>query len=158
MKVLVIADSAYGNTWTLAGAIADAFGNDARALRPHHVEPGDMQDIDLLIVGSPTQGGRPLPSVTEFLRKLPKDALKGTPVAAFDTRVDAGKLNFALRLLVNTIGYAAPKIARELTAFGGRQIAPPEGFIVEEKEGPLRPGEVQRGAEWAHRVQTAAVR
>jgi hypothetical protein len=47
------------------------------------------------------------------------------------------------------IGYAAPRIAGGLQAKGGRLAAPPEGFFVQEKEGPLKQGELERAASWA---------
>ena len=149
MKVLVVADSAFGNTWTLAGTIGDAFGNDARALRPGQVQSGDMVGVELLIVGSPTQGGQPLPVVTGWLRRLPKGALTGMDVAAFDTRVAAADQAFAVRMLVSVIGYAAPKLAKQLVARGGHPIAPPEGFFVDGKQGPMKPGELERASAWA---------
>ena len=157
MKVLVIAGSAYGNTWSLACAIADTMGNGATALRPNQVAAADMEGLDLMIVGSPTQGGRPIAPIKEFLRSLPAAALSPTRVAAFDTRVAVGDQGFAMRRLLGIIGYAAPKIARDLTAHGGHLVAPPEGFIVEGKEGPLRAGELERAAEWAHRLQSLPV-
>jgi len=158
MKVLIVADSAYGNTWAVAGAIAEGFGGDALALRPEHVGPDDVRGLDLLFVGSPTQGGRPLAAVQAFVTGLPKDGLAGVDVGAFDTRVDAGAQSLPLRLLVNVIGYAAPKIGKALSARGGRLIAPPEGFMVEGKEGPLRAGELERAAGWARSLRTATVR
>jgi flavodoxin I len=57
---------------------------------------------------------------------------------------------------MKVIGYAAPKIAKSLIAKGGRQVAPPEGFIVLDKEGPLRDGELERAAAWARDVVAAA--
>lgn len=152
MKVLVVADSAYGNTWELARAIADAFGNNARALRPGQVTSNDIEGVELLLVGSPTQGGKPLPAVMNWLRALPPEALNRVGVAAFDTRVAAAELGFPLRVLVNVIGYAAPKLAKQLTAHGGRQAAPPEGFLVEGKEGPMKAGELERAAAWARNL------
>jgi flavodoxin len=158
MKVLVVADSAYGNTWSVAGAIVDAFGESAQPLRPNHVRPEDLRDLDLFVVGSPTQGGRPLPSIAEFLKGLPRDVLRGTSCAAFDTRIDAKQQGIGVRLLVGVIGYAAPKIARELTARGARLVVPPEGFIVEDKEGPVRAGEIERAEAWARSLPAAAQR
>lgn len=157
-SVLVVADSAYGNTWTLAGAIADAFGNRARALRPQHVQPDDMHGVQLLIVGSPTQGGRPLPVVMDWLRSLPSGALTGVAVAAFDTRISAADQNFALRLLMRLIGYAAPRLAKELQAHGGRLTVPPEGYFVESRVGPLKPGEIERADAWARSLLSAGGR
>jgi hypothetical protein len=46
-------------------------------------------------------------------------------------------------------GYAAPRIARALEKKGGNLAAPPEGFFVEDKEGPLKAGELERAAGWA---------
>jgi flavodoxin len=157
VNVLIVADSAYGNTWSVAEAISGAFDGGARVLRPEQAGPPDLSGIELLIVGSPTQGGRPLAAVQGFLKGLPREALKGVRVAAFDTRIDAAKSGFFLRLLMGTIGYAAPRIGKALEAHGGHSVAAPEGFIVEDKEGPLRAGELERAAEWARRLQTAAV-
>jgi flavodoxin len=158
MKVLVVADSTFGNTWSVAGTIADAFGSSVRALRPDHVEREDLAGLELLVVGSPTQGGRPLPSIATFLKRLPRDEIRGTPFAAFDTRIDAKEQGFGVRLLLATMGYAAPKIARDLTARGAWQVVPPEGFIVEDKEGPVRTGELERAEAWARRLPEAAKR
>ena len=75
--------------------------------------------------------------------------------AAFDTRVDTASSGLPLRLLMSVIGYAAPKIAKELSAHGGLQARPPEGFIVEGREGPLRDGELERAIEWARSVHAS---
>ena len=32
---------------------------------------------------------------------------------------------------------------------GGNLIVPPEGFYVEDTEGPMKPGEIERAAAWA---------
>ena len=156
MKVLVVADSAYGNTWSLAGAIGDVFGRDARLIRPAHVEPADTRGLDLLIVGSPTQGGRPLPSMANFLKRMATPDVRNLRYAAFDTRIDVHERNFALKLLVRVVGYAAPKLARELSGRGAYQVVPPEGFIVVDREGPLADGELDRAREWAQRVWNLA--
>jgi flavodoxin I len=155
MNVVVVADSAYGNTWEIAEAVSAAFDGNARLLRPEQARAAGLTSVDLLIVGSPTQGGRPLEAVQTFIKGL--QTLSGMHVAAFDTRMDAAKMNFFLRALVNTIGYAAGKLGKSLEALGGRLVAPPEGFFVEDKEGPLRAGELERATEWARRLQAAAV-
>lgn len=157
MKALVIADSAYGNTMEVARAIADVFNADGRLMRPSAFEVGDLAGVDVLIVGSPTQGGRPLPSVTALIKALPSERTPGRRFVAFDTRVDSGQQAFALKLLINTIGYAAPKIAKQLKSQGCRELAPPEGFIVEDKEGPLRAGELERAAAWARSLKSMPV-
>jgi hypothetical protein len=35
---------------------------------------------------------------------------------------------------------------------GGKLAVPPEGFIVEASEGPLREGELERAAAWAKTI------
>ncbi len=54
-----------------------------------------------------------------------------------------------LRILMSVIRYAAERIAKDLAKKGGRLVAKPEGFIVENKEGPLKPGELERTNKWA---------
>jgi hypothetical protein len=74
-------------------------------------------------------------------------------VAAFDTRFKADELDSSgLRFLVKTGGYAAKRIADRLKRAGGSLVVPPEGFYVEDTEGPLKPGELERAADWATRV------
>jgi hypothetical protein len=44
---------------------------------------------------------------------------------------------------------AAERIAKALAKKGGRLVAELEGFIVEQKEGPLKQGELERASNWA---------
>jgi flavodoxin I len=149
MRTLLVYDSAYGNTKQLAEAIATVLGEDARIVHVSNVGQRDLQDIDLLIVGSPTQGGRPTKPVKALLERISRDGLAGKAVAAFDTRLPTDNANLALRLLLRAIGFAAPRINAALLAKGGRAAANPGGFIVQGKEGPLRPGELELAEAWA---------
>ncbi len=66
MNTLVVYDSQYGNTERIAQAIADTLGTFGQA-QAVHVDPGhqvSFQGVDLLILGSPTQGFRLLPGTT----------------------------------------------------------------------------------------------
>jgi flavodoxin I len=154
MNTLVVYDTQFENTEAVAKAIAgSADGSLARASDGGGVT---LTGVELLIVGAPTQGGRPTPAIQAFLSALPANALDGIVVAAFDTRFDPATQGFGLRALMKVIGYAAPKIAKSLTAKGGREIAPPEGFVVQDKEGPLREGELERAAVWARGVVAKA--
>jgi len=108
-----------------------------------------LEGIDLLIVGSPTQGFRATKPIQRFIEGVPAHALKGTDVAAFDTRIPASDVGAGLRLLMKMGGYAAPRIANALKKKGGNLAAPPEGFFVKDKEGPLKEGEAERAADWA---------
>jgi flavodoxin len=151
MKTLLVYDSVYGNTEKIARTIAGAIApSDAvTLLRAGEANPLALAAIDLLIVGSPTQGGRPTPAMQEFLSKIPANALKKVDVTAFDTRFSAQDKGLGLRLLLRLVGYAAGRMADSLQAKGGELTTPPEGFIVEDKEGPLKEGELERAADWA---------
>lgn len=151
MKVLVIYDSVFGNTEQIAQAIAGKLAplGDVRLSRAGDLSPSDLAGSDFVIVGAPTQGGRSTKPVGELLDAIPRDALKGVRVASFDTRISAADSGIGIRLLVSIIGYAAGKIAQKLKGLGGVLIAPPEGFIVKDREGPLKEGELKRASAWA---------
>jgi hypothetical protein len=76
------------------------------------------------------------PGVRDWFQTLPK-ADANTRAAAFDTRAD-------FRLA----GGAAHGIVRRLRSHGYRLAAQPEGFIVDDADGPLREGERARAEAW----------
>ena len=125
MKSLVIYDSVYGNTLELAKAIGSALAGDASVKQVNEVNPSDVTSVDLLIIGSPTQAGKPTEAMQSFLKRLPD--LAGIKVAAFDSRMSMW--------LARVLGYAAKRIADALKQHGGRLVAPPEGFFVEGRSG-----------------------
>jgi flavodoxin len=141
MKALVIYDSLYGNTEQIAKAIGGGIGGEVKVVKVGEANVAELGSYDLLIVGSPTQGGRHTVAMREFLGKIPADALKNKSVASFDTR---GKTWF-----VKIFGWAANRIAEALKDKGGNLVAPGEGFFVKATKGPLVDGEVERAAAWA---------
>jgi flavodoxin len=150
MNTLVVYDSLYGNTERIAQAIAGtlrAFGQ-AQAVRVDPAHPVSFQGVDLLIVGSPTQGFRPTPAMQSFLGNVSSQRLRGMAVACFDTR-------FRRPLWKSS---AAPRMVRQLHSMGVGPIVPPESFFVKamKKEGPLLAGEVERTATWARMLFTKA--
>ena len=151
MKALIVYDSVYGNTEKIARAIAGAItpSDGVKVLRAGEANPLELAYIDLLIVGSPTYGGRPMPAVKGFLSKIPANALKNVGVTSFDTRFQAKDRGVGIRILLGVVGYAAGRITDSLKGKGGYLAAPPEGFIVEGNEGPLKQGELERAAGWA---------
>jgi len=141
MKVLVVYDSVHGNTEKIARAIGKAIG--CQVLRAAEVNPVDLKEIELLIVGSPTHGGSYrgwfTTEIKSLLNALPD--LEGVNIAAFDTRT---------KLAI--FGFAAPWIARYLENNGGNCLIPPEGFFVLDFKGPLMDGELKRAASWAQGI------
>lgn len=144
MKTLVIYESAYGNTEEIARSIGGAINGDVKVLRTNEVNPSDLEGLNLLIVGSPTQAGRPMPSVQGFLKNIAGSVVKDINVATFDTR-------FSTRA-VKIFGYAAGKIAQSLKRKGGNLVANPEPFFVKGINGPLKDGELERAAGWAREI------
>jgi len=134
MRVLVVYDSVYGNTEQIARAIGGAIANDAKIFHVKEVEPSGLKGIDLLIIGAPTQGGRPTPAMQDFLKKVSEPDIKGMNIATFDTRISAK--------WVGIFGYAAGRIARSLKKKGGNLLLNPEPFFVEGTRGPLKEGEL----------------
>ena len=147
MITIVLYDSQFGCTEKVAQVIAQSIPS-ARLLRVCEAKLHDLQGVTQLIVGCPTQGGRPTEALQHFIAEIPDDGLKNVKVAAFDTRFREKDQNLFLRLLMKMIGYAAPKIANSLVNRGGNLFVSPEGFIVTGKEGPLASGELERAKQW----------
>jgi flavodoxin len=152
MRALVIYDSFFGNTEKIARAIAHALNDDINptGIRVRDAKIDQLKGIDLLLVGSPTRGFKPTKDISTFLKSIPREGLRNVRVAAFDTRSDMDDVKSGLlKMLVGWFGYAAKPIADKLVKKGGELIAPPEGFFVKGREGPLRDGELERAAIWA---------
>lgn len=155
MRSLVVYDSVFGNTKAIAQSVADALGSQEAVdlVQAPQAAPDQLAQADLLVVGSPTRGFRPTEAVAHLLKALPSHALDGVRVAAFDTRFKADELDSAgVRFIVRTGGYAAKRIASQLKRAGGTLTVPPEGFYVEDTEGPLKAGELERARNWATRL------
>lgn len=148
MSALVVYDSRYGNTEKVARAIGSGMGEGTPVWSIGATDPAALPPLDLLVVGSPTQGGRPTASLQAWLGRIPAGKLDGVRVAAFDTRMSKVEQGFFLRTLMGFIGFAAPPILKSLEAAGGIAAGTAEGFIVEGREGPLRKGEHERAAAW----------
>ena len=141
MKVFIVYDSVYGNTEKIANAIGSAITGDVEVLHVSKVNLSELKTIDLLIIGSPTQGGRPTPAIQDFLNKIPEPSLQGINIAVFDTRISTK--------FVGIFGYAAGRIASSLKGKGSTLAVPPEGFFIKGTQGPLKEGELERAAAWA---------
>lgn len=160
MNAIVVYESVYGNTRAVAEAIAEGLG--AQAL-PVQEARASAEEADLLIVGGPThmhglattqsrkaavagahEDGHTAiephaadePGLRSWLRDLPHS--QGRHAAAFDTRLDKSPL---------LTGVAARGIARRLRR-RGYELLGSESFLVEESEGPLEDGELDRARAW----------
>jgi flavodoxin len=130
------------------GEAVTPFG-EVKVLRADKANPSELSSIDFLIVGSPTRAGRATRAIKEFLKKIPTNTLKNVGVTSFDTRFSAKDKGAGTRMLLRVLGYAAGCITESLKGKDGYLAAEPEGFIVEDSEGPLKQGELERAAIWA---------
>jgi len=163
MKAVVLYESVYGNTATVAGAIADGLASvgEVKLARLGEVPQAAAEEADLLVLGGPTHGwGMTRPTS----RKGPEaegyavgarewlggsQHASGKMAAAFDTRF--GKPRWLT-------GSAALRMARRLRRSGYRLVAPPESFFVLHTEGPLRDGEEDRARMWGAELARRASR
>jgi flavodoxin len=149
MKTLVIYCSHSGNTKRVAEAIGEALGpfGMTEVVPVETAATTIPADVDLVMIGSPTEGHGPAADARDFLDRLVGPSLRGRSAAAFDTRLNWPKL---------LSGSAAEGVARRLAAKGARVISPHGSFIV--TTGPaLEAGELERAKEWATAIATAAM-
>ena len=161
MKNLVIYDSQYGNTKKVAEAIGSALsnGHDVKIVHVAEVKLEDLDGINILVVGSPTQGLSATEAVKKWLDNLPPGSLAGVKAAAFDTRFTQEKIDEVkiLSFFVRVFGYGAKPIAKRLASKGADLILEPAGFYVADTEGPLLEKELERAAAWAMLVGTMSL-
>jgi flavodoxin len=143
MKVLVAYFSKFGNTRQIAEAIAevlDAVGS-ARVMDIGRLSVSDLEDVELVVMGSPTHRMNLPEAIRPVFESLPRHILRGTPVAVFDTSYTMSSWLASFT--------AARKLGQKLHKLGGKRIVPAETFHVEGREGPLCEGEVERAKTWA---------
>ncbi|MCD4851579.1 flavodoxin domain-containing protein [Arthrobacter sp. AK01] len=146
MKALVVYDSGFGNTKSIAEAIAAGLSPlNAKVLPAGQVRSDDISAGDLLVVGSPINGWRPTQKTMEALARLGSRGLSGVVAAGFDTRV---------KLFIH--GDAAKKITKTLKEAGASIVAEPMAFYVKGTEGPLLDGQTSRAAAWGEELLSIA--
>ncbi len=152
MKKLIVYDSLYGNTEKVAKAIGKGVGaEDFEMKRARDTKWDDLGKIDLLIVGSPTHGGRASENTQKFFDSIKEEDLKNVYAAAFDTSVPSEGKSFFAKFFIKTLGYAAERILKILKKKGADTLKA-ESFFVLGKEGPLREGELERAEKWGKEV------
>jgi flavodoxin len=139
MKSLVFYATRSGNTRQVANAMADALrpGGPVDVLSVEVGCGAITDDVDLILVGGPTEGHGMTPQVKAFLDDMP--TLAGRNAAAFDTRLNWPRW---------ASGSAAAGIRARLEEAGARRPVPSASFIVSMTP-EIEPGELQRAAAWA---------
>jgi flavodoxin len=146
MNTFIVYDSTFGNTRQVAEAVANAlreFGQ-VRIVAVEHTHLLELENVDVLILGSPTQGWRPTPAIRDLLEYIPAEALNRLTIACFDTRFDRSTM---------ITGSAAKQMAKRLHKRGASHLLPPKSFFVEKTHGPLRTGELEEAVKWSHVIR-----
>ena len=152
MNAIVVYESVWGNTAAVARAIAEGLG--AKAFATDEVAAEDLGDVELIVAGAPVFGfslpteamrsritaedgeAKPdlsRPALRTWLDKVPRGSGKS---AAFETRIWWSPRG------------ATSTIARRLSERGYTPIAKGAQFVVENKTGPRREGELKRARAW----------
>jgi flavodoxin len=142
MKTLVIYDSNFGNTKTIAKAITKGLGQNTNTVSVDKYYKGLLEEVELLIIGSPINAWRPTENILKLLNSFTEEELEGLKCSTFDTRV---------RFFIH--GDACKKIAKKLEEVGGEIISEPTYYYVNGKEGPLEDGEEDRAKEWGRELR-----
>ena len=160
MKAVVVYESLWGNTAQVARAIAEGIGPDAKALTTEAATPETLVDADLVVAGSPviafglpteqarrgiaqSEAGAPIPpdlshpSLRSWLEALPH---REGQAAAFETRIWWSPRG------------ATGDIEQRLGRAGYRVVAKAQKFVVTDKYGPLRKGELDRARAWGKQL------
>jgi hypothetical protein len=163
MKAVVVYESLWGNTAAIARAIAEGIGPDAEALTTDAARAETIADADLIVAGAPVLGfslptdqmrdsvsrseaGAPSPpdlshpSLRSWLESLPRGH---GPAAAFETRIWWSPRG------------ATGDIERGLERAGYHRAAKAQKFVVNDKYGPLREGELERARGWGQELAQA---
>jgi menaquinone-dependent protoporphyrinogen IX oxidase len=148
MKGIVIFDTSYGNTRSIAEAISETLkesGIEIDTFYIKDVKKLSAMDYDFLVMGSPTKFGTMSNTVKGFLNKLKTAEWADKPFAAFDTE---NPENIEQARIQNKEWSAAEKIADSLREKKMRQLLPVLKGVVFGWKGPLQQGEIERAQEY----------
>jgi len=162
MHAIVVYESVWGNTAAVAKAIAEGLG--AAAFATDEVPPAALADADLIVAGSPVFAfGLPSEAIRGQILKTETDApvapdLTHPSLRSWLDALPAGhgrSAAFETRIWWSPRG-ATGTIQKRLSALGYPPIAAGEKFVVRDKYGPLREGELERARAWGQALKDKA--
>ncbi len=156
MKTIVVYESLWGNTATIARAIAEGFGPEARVFSTAEATPDILSGADLIVAGSPLFAFQlPTEKIRETIRSkaatFPSPPNLSHPsLRSWLETVPAGKgrsAAFETRIWWSP-GGAIGTIQKALHAVGYEPLMRGKRFRVVGMHGPLKAGELNRAREW----------
>jgi menaquinone-dependent protoporphyrinogen IX oxidase len=149
MKGIVVYDTSYGNTKTIAQTIAETLKESGIEVDLFHVKDVKKlngKDFDFLVLGSPTKFGTMSFAMRFFFGKVKSEEWMNKPFAAFDTE---NPENIERARVEKKEWSAAEKIAEKLRDKKMNQLMPVLKAAVLGQKGPLKEGEVERTKDYA---------
>lgn len=164
-RALIVYESMFGNTEHVAAAVERGLqqeGFDTELVEISSAPAALDTDLDLLVVGGPTHAfslsraqtraeavrqGAPADraehGLRDWLGSVHPDDDGGPALAAFDTRVTK------VRWLPKAAGPTAVRLAHK---HGLSALGKPVGFLVDDVQGPLLEGELDRATAWGRQL------
>jgi len=148
VKGIVVYDTTYGNTKTIAETIAETLkesGHEVQLSYIKDVKELHAKDYDFLVLGSPTKIGSMSFTFRRFIGgKIKEEEWRDKPFASFDTELQEN--------IEKGGASAAEKIAQKLSEKGLKQVVPVLKAGVLETKGPLEEGEVENAKKFAREL------
>jgi hypothetical protein len=163
MHAIVVYESVWGNTAEVAHAIAEGLGADVRAYPTDEVPGDDLSSADLIVAGAPVFAfGLPTEGIRDRILRDEADAVTPPDLSHPSLRswldtlpVGHGRsAAFETRIWWSPRG-ATGSIEKRLSRLGYPPVAKAEKFVVNDKYGPLRPGELERARSWGRELRMA---
>jgi hypothetical protein len=163
MKAIVVYESYWGNTASVAKAIAEGIGTGAQALTTTEATAAVVAGADLIVAGTPVIAfSLPNEKMRESIRLKPGKGptppdLSHPSLQSWMAGLDKGKgrsAAFETRVKMSP-GGATPKIIKGLEEAGYTAIGEARRFIVKGKFGPLLDGELEKARQWGAELAKA---
>ncbi len=156
MNAIVVYESVWGNTAAVAHAIAEGLGPHVRAYPTDEIPPDALASADLIVAGSPVFGfSLPTETMRESILRDEADGSHPPDLShpSLRTWLDALEPGHGWSAAFETRIWWSPRgatgtIEKRLSRLGYPPIAKAEKFVVRDKYGPLRDGELDRAREW----------
>jgi len=152
VKGIVVYDTSYGNTKTIAETITETLkecGVEVDLFDVKNVKKLTAKDYNFLVLGSPTRFGTTSFAVRGFLGKVKSEEWMNKPFAAFDTE---NPENIEKARAEKKEWSAGEKIAEKLRDKKMNQLLPVLKALVFGQKGPLKEGEIDRTKEYAREI------
>jgi hypothetical protein len=159
MKAIVVYESYWGNTASVARAIAEGLGPDARALSTSEARGEALAGVGLIVAGSPiiafqlptekmrtdmaAKADKKAPSPPDLSQPSMRSWLEYIPKVSGGGRAAAFETGFKL-----SPGGAGGTILKMLKGVGYEPISKKQRFLVKGSYGPMKEGELDRAKAW----------